>query len=69
MGRKDLKERMDKMFQIFEKSFYRKHIIYILMSRARPKVEKSQGRRLQFSSLELLKNRRKILRRITNGSS
>lgn len=48
-----------KMFQISEKPIYREHIAYVLMSRAGPKVQKPQGRRLQFSALELFKNRRK----------
>lgn len=63
-GREDVK-----IFQIFEKTFYRKHIIYVLMSRAGPKVLKTQRRRLQFSLSELLRNSGKILGRVTNGSS
>lgn len=27
LGKENLKERIDEIFQIFEKSFYRKHII------------------------------------------
>lgn len=40
--RKDLEEQMDKILQIFEKPFHRKHIMYALTSRAGPKLQKSK---------------------------
>lgn len=53
---KNLGNRTDKRFQIFDKSFYRKYTTYVLMSRAGPKIEVSQGTRLQLSLLEPFKN-------------
>lgn len=55
MGRKSLEERMEKIFQILEKTYYRKHTTDILAGRCGPKVQKSYGRKLRFSLLELFK--------------
>lgn len=54
------------LFQIFEKAFDRKHIIYVLVNRAGPKVENSQvdSHYWNYSNIG-----GKTLGRITNGSS
>ena len=56
LGRKSLEERMEKIFKIFEKTCYRKNTTNLLAGRCGPKVQKSRGRKLQFSLLELFKN-------------
>lgn len=46
---------MEKIFQILEKTYNRKHTTDILAGRCGPKVQKSYRRKLRFSLLELFK--------------